>query len=292
MGELRRPRRVFISHTSELRTLPAGRSFVSAVEAAVTRSGDVVVDMAYWTATDLPPADEDRARLATADVYVLLAGFRYGSPVRDQPEVSYTELEFLAAGQLGIPRLVFLLGEQTHGPPELFIDHDHGRRQAAFRQYLQGSGRVIAEVDSPDRAETLVYDALTRLGRINRERANSVWGVPIQPVAFSGRDLLVAQVRDALTSHGRVAVHGMAGSGKTSLALEYTHRYGEDYDMAWWVEAEQPDLLPDHLATLAQAMGLATIADPTPPPSHACWASCGNATAGYWSSTMCRTPPR
>src|SRR5882724_2922949 len=157
------PRRVFLSHTAELRKLPEPRSFIAAVEDAITRAGDVIVDMEYWTATDHPPAQQDRDRLATADVYVLLAGFRYGSPVRDRPDVSYTQHEFEVAGELGIPRLVFLLGDDTHGPPALFVDHQHGARQAGFRQRLQDSGLVTAQVDSPDRAETLVYDALTRL---------------------------------------------------------------------------------------------------------------------------------
>jgi hypothetical protein len=76
-------------------------------------------------------------------------------------------------------------------------------------------------------------------------------------LGFTGRDELLAAMREALTSGDRAvvqALRGMGGVGKTQLAIEYAHRYAPNYDVVWWITAAQPELIGGQFATLGTAL--------------------------------------
>jgi hypothetical protein len=96
----------------------------------------------------------------------------------------------------------------------------------------------------------------------------AVWKVPPRNPRFTGRDGMLTELRRRL--HGGEgtlvvqALYGLGGVGKTQLAIEYAHRFAADYDLVWWIDAEQPALIPGQLAALAARLDLApgpTVAD-------------------------------
>lgn len=199
--------RVFISHTSDLRDFPAGRSYVTEVERAVSACGHVIVDMADLPAATQPPAQLCVERVRGCEVYIGLLGARYGSPVPDRPEVSYTELEFDTASEAQVDRLVFLLADGAGGVPPLGAAHQElAGRQEAFRRRVAGSGLTVQSFASPDELGRLVERSLRHLADLRGVDATSrvVAGeIPQEPLGFLPRTGLLAGL-DAGGTGGRV----------------------------------------------------------------------------------------
>ncbi|MGH3799122.1 MAG: FxSxx-COOH system tetratricopeptide repeat protein, partial [Pseudonocardiaceae bacterium] len=110
-------------------------------------------------------------------------------------------------------------------------------------------------------------------------RLPAVWNVGPRNPGFVGRDATLAQLRERLRSGGTAvvqALHGMGGVGKTQLAIEYAHRYGRDYDVVWWISAEETGLIGEQYAALAGELNLR--------PPHADTASAVGALRAYLRS--------
>jgi tetratricopeptide (TPR) repeat protein len=93
-------------------------------------------------------------------------------------------------------------------------------------------------------------------------------GVPPRIASFTGRadeldrlDAILMQDKPAAVTQasvGRAAVQGMGGVGKTSLAIEYAHRFRGLYAGVCWCPAETRTGLLSALANLAVALGAST----------------------------------
>jgi tetratricopeptide (TPR) repeat protein len=101
-------------------------------------------------------------------------------------------------------------------------------------------------------------------------RDRPISNLPVRNRNFTGRERLLAHLDRGLTSKRAAAavaearaVHGLGGVGKTHLALEYAHRHARDYDLIWWVIADQPAAIAGQLVALARRLGLPEAADET-----------------------------
>jgi hypothetical protein len=88
-----------------------------------------------------------------------------------------------------------------------------------------------------------------------------------RPVFLAGREELLAELDgrlagDVAAGPQVVAVTGLGGAGKTSVALEYAHRHLDEVGMAWQLPAEEPTVLAAGFGELAAQLGAADGGDP------------------------------
>jgi tetratricopeptide (TPR) repeat protein len=85
------------------------------------------------------------------------------------------------------------------------------------------------------------------------------WLVPdaMRTHYFTGREDLLAGLRQQLLEHHRTALSGLGGLGKTQTAIEYALRHRADYpDGVFWVNAETIGALTNGFVAIATALRL------------------------------------
>lgn len=120
--------------------------------------------------------------------------------------------------------------------------------------------------------QEIVLDAVREEGR-RTAPTGPYWRPPrcvvdteaIRPVpTFSAREEELAAIASALSHDGAVvAVHGLGGVGKTSIAREYAWRNREPYSVIWWLPAPTEDGIIEGLLRLGAIFvrGLDQLAD-------------------------------
>jgi hypothetical protein len=152
-------------------------------------------------------------------------------------------------------------------------------------------------VSEPGALEVALLQALVALPRRRpmpiATRSQHVWTIPARVRDFTGRSALLGELERALPAGGPAVAHAVTGMGcvgKTATALEYAHRHASEFDIAWWVPAEDPALIPARLAELARALDLAGATDPPVAAVARLLGALSERNAGWWSSTTPKTP--
>lgn len=91
--------------------------------------------------------------------------------------------------------------------------------------------------------------------------APAIWNAPQRNNTFTGRNAILDRVRDQIGGGMSIvlpqpqALFGLGGVGKTQVALEYVHRFMADYDLVWWISAEDTGNVVSSLADLGARIG-------------------------------------
>ena len=88
-----------------------------------------------------------------------------------------------------------------------------------------------------------------------------------RPVFLAGREELLAELANRMAGDEgarprMVALYGLGGAGKTSVALEYAHRQLGEVGVAWQLGAEDPAVLANGFGELAAQLDAADRGDP------------------------------
>gem|GEM_PF-1324716 len=240
------PYQIFLSST--YRDLIAERE---AVEQVIVALGQHFKGMEHFFAREETPLETCLAEVARSHWLVLVVGQRYGAT--DAAGISYTEREYLRAGQLNIPRFVFLQDESATDAPR---DDDPVKRASVKRFRVDLMARhTVAFFKNPNELAKQVALTLAR-EIIMRGAASRGLMPPPPPEIFVGRQDKLRDIAARLSANGAVGiagVRGLGGIGKSALATVFAYAHIAEYpDGLLWVTlaGRDPMLLLSDLANV------------------------------------------
>ncbi|WP_157437377.1 FxSxx-COOH system tetratricopeptide repeat protein [Actinoplanes subtropicus] len=169
-------------------------------------------------------------------------------------------MERLPLSESGVPPLLAFV--------DRLADIETGPVEADLREWLAivASG-ITAESTRPSQRPGPVLSGDTRTRGRRADEPGLIWsGVPIRNRNFTGRVALLDRLAEALRTSSTTSVlpqtlQGLGGVGKTQLVIEFVYRHLDQYDLVWWIPAEQTATVLNSLAQLADRLGLPSAED-------------------------------
>ena len=131
---------------------------------------------------------------------------------------------------------------------------------------VDNASRALRVLGLPEAAEKI--EPLLREVAAKASAAPVTVGKPVRllprPGCLAGRDDLLTGLHVRLTSGAglrprMVALCGLGGAGKTSVAVEYAHDHLDEVGLAWQFAAENPAVLAAEFGELAAQLGLQDV---------------------------------
>lgn len=94
------------------------------------------------------------------------------------------------------------------------------------------------------------------------DKPSVLWNIPYwRNPFFTGREDILVDLQSTFVSLLRSSLHvqalsGLAGVGKTQIAIEYAYRYRNNYQAVLWVHADAPEILLSSFVDLAEVLNL------------------------------------
>ncbi|MFC0528639.1 FxSxx-COOH system tetratricopeptide repeat protein [Phytohabitans kaempferiae] len=167
---------------------------------------------------------------------------------------------------------VLSAGPGSNGPVKEWLDRV-ARDLGWSRAEIDGlRTATIAHLQKPIGGQSVMDrdgnqdDAESEMRRIIIEEASTGapirGGIPARNLYFTGRSSIMGELESILEMRRQASVlpeatlHGYGGVGKTQIAVEFTYRNADNYQLIWWMSAEDPSAVRAQLSVLAARLGL------------------------------------
>jgi tetratricopeptide (TPR) repeat protein len=163
---------------------------------ACLRQGMFPVMMEHMTAANAGALDESLRMVDVADIYLGVFAFRYGTVPKGQ-SISITEAEYNRAEERGIPRLIFLMGEDHDIKPG---DVETGKGATALKRLKKRlkEPQVVGSFDSPTDLRAKAIQALSQYRESDTTVFHYVSDIPQAPEKY------IAHPYTLLQTHGLI----------------------------------------------------------------------------------------